>query len=153
MLGPLVNPGQPTHQLFGTFNLELARLYQYILQRDRRKFAVVYALDGYDEISLTGDAKVRTLQGEQQLSPTDFGKPRYQPEELHGGETVEDAARVLQAVLKNEATPAQRDVVCANAGLAIRVLKPEQSLVDCVAEAMESIESGAARKVLKVLVD
>ncbi|MFK7935374.1 MAG: anthranilate phosphoribosyltransferase [Saprospiraceae bacterium] len=152
MLGPLVNPGQPTHQLFGTFNLELARLYQYILQQDQRKFAVVYALDGYDEISLTGDAKVRTPQGEQQLSPADFGKPQYAQSALYSGETVEDAAKVLLAVLNNEATAAQRDVVCANAGLAISVLKPQQSLVDCVAEAEESIGSEKALEVLKKLV-
>ena len=45
MLGPLVNPLQPKYQLFGTFSMELSRMYQYIMQHSGRRFAIVYALD------------------------------------------------------------------------------------------------------------
>lgn len=152
MLGPLVNPVQPKYQLFGTFSLELARMYQYIMQQTGRQFSIVYALDGYDEISLTGDVKIRTSDSERLLSPEDMGKTRIQPEELYGGETNEEAAKILLSVLKNESPPAQQAVVTANAGMAIHCIKPETSIVDCVEEARESIVSGRAYGVFKKLV-
>jgi anthranilate phosphoribosyltransferase len=153
MLGPLVNPVQPKYQLFGTFSLELARMYQYIMQQTGRQFAIVYALDGYDEISLTGNVKIRTSDSERLLSPEDMGKTKVEPKELYGGETNEEAAKILLAVLKNEATQAQQDVVTANAGMAIHCIKPETSIVDCVEEAKESVVSGRAYGVFKKLVD
>ena len=152
MLGPLVNPAQPTYQMFGTFNLELSRLYQYVMQQTTREFAIVYALDGYDEISLTGDFKWRTRTKDQTLSPKDMNKNTWKQSDLHGGETAADAAKILLGVLKNEATPAQFEVVTANAGMAIQVIKPNQSIDDCLAEAEESIQSGRAFEVLKRLV-
>ena len=144
MLGPLVNPVQPTHQLYGTFSLELSRLYHYIMQASGREYSIVFALDGYDEISLTGSAKVHSSRGEQLLTPEDFGMYQVQPEALYGGETAAEAKSVFLDVLNDLATPAQKAVVCANAGLAIHTLCPEKSLLDCVEEARESIETGSA---------
>lgn len=149
MLGPLVNPAQPKYQVFGTFSLELSRLYQYIMQQTERTFAIVHALDGYDEISLTGDFKWRTRFGDQTLGPNDLGRKTWTQKDLYGGETPEDAATIFQNVLKDESTPAQFEVVTANAGMAIQVLKPNQSIEDCVAEAEESIKSGKAWEVLQ----
>ena len=151
MLGPLVNPLQPNFQLFGTFNLELSRLYQYLMQETGRRYSIVYALDGFDEISLTDRAKVRTNEAENILLPEDFGKPKLQQKDLYGGNTVEEAAKIFKNVLNNECTPAQLDVVTANAGLAIHCIKPDQSLLDCVEEARESIVSGKALATFKNL--
>lgn len=144
MLGPLVNPVQPTHQLFGTFSMELSRLYHYIMQASGRNYTIVYALDGYDEVSLTGDVKVRSSRGESLLSAADFGLPRLQAQDLYGGETAADAKKIFLAVLNDTATAAQKAVVCANAGMAIHTLNPTKSLFDCVEEARESIETGSA---------
>ena len=152
MLGPLVNPLQPEYQLFGTFSLELSRLYQYVMQETGRRFTIVYAMDGYDEISLTGNAKVRTHLSEKMLAPKDFNLENLAPKSLYGGETPEDAATIFKNVLNNKATESQKAVVSANAGLAIHTIKPETSLVDCVAEAKESIESGRALNTFKKLV-
>ncbi len=153
MLGPLVNPVQPKWQLFGTYNLELSRLYQYVMQETDRHFSIVYAMDGYDEISLTGPIKWRSRNSEQLLHPKDLGLPTYNQEDLFGGESAEDAKKIMLSVLNNESTAAQKDVVTANAGLAIHTIKPDTSLEDCVAEARESIESKKALNVLKKLVD
>jgi anthranilate phosphoribosyltransferase len=144
MLGPLVNPAQPTHQLYGTFSQELARLYHYIMQESGRDYAIVYALDGYDEISLTGAAKVRSSQGEQLLGPDDFGMYQLKQKDLYGGETPAEAKSIFLDVLNDLSTPAQKAVVCSNAGLAIHTLCPEKSLLECVAEARESIDTGSA---------
>lgn len=151
MLGPLVNPIQPTHQMFGTFSLELSRMYQYIMQPTGRRFSIIYAMDGYDEISLTGAFKLRNSEGEFIISPEDIGLREIQPEELYGGETAADAAAIFKNVLSNEATDAQKEVVLANAGFAIQTIHPEKSIEDCIAEAKESIESGNALEVLKKL--
>ena len=152
MLGPLVNPVQPTHQVFGTFSLELARMYHYIMQTTERRFSIVYSLDGYDEISLTGAFKLRNSEGEKILSPDDLGFNEIEPEDLFGGNSDKEAAEIFLNVLKNEATVPQKNVVLANAALGILTIHPEKSWENCIHEAKESIESGNALKVLKSII-
>lgn len=149
MLGPLVNPGQPKYQLLGVFNLELARLYQYIFQQTSRQYAIVYAMDGYDEVSLTGDFKLRNNDGEFLISPSVLGKPKLDPYDLRGGDSVESAAKIFVNILSGEGTAAQNHVVTANAGLAIHCIKPSMSMEDCIAEATESLQNGNALKCLQ----
>ncbi|MEM6877596.1 MAG: anthranilate phosphoribosyltransferase [Bacteroidota bacterium] len=150
VMGPLINPAKPSHQLFGTFSLGLARTYQYLLQSDSdRRYRIIHARDGYDEVSLTGDTEVRDQNGQSVLSPQNFGLSPVSPEELHGGETAVEGAAIFQSVLNNQATEAQISVVCANAALAIQVINPEKHLEDCVAEARESIVGGKARETWK----
>ena len=122
MLGPLVNPVMPKHQLLGVYNLKLLRLYNYICQQNGINCTIVHSLDGYDEVSLTSDFKVASPQGERIYSPGELGCPVYAPEDLWGGQTVEDAARIFDGVLSGTATPGQRDCVAANAAFAIRTL-------------------------------
>ena len=152
LLGPLLNPAKPRYQLFGTYNLEVSRLYDYLLQdMSGREYNIVHALDGYDEISLTDAASVRSRQRQRLLRPADFGLPQLRPEQLHGGDTAEEGKAIFLAVLEGRSTDAQRDAVRANAGLAIHTIHPDRSLVDCVAEATESLASGRALAVLKKL--
>jgi anthranilate phosphoribosyltransferase len=153
MLGPLVNPAQPQYQLFGVFNQQLGRLYQYILQDAKKDFSVVYALDGYDEVSLTGPFKRYTPRSEELLEAEDMGLGRYAPEALYGGDTVPEAADIFKRILQGEGTPAQENVVIANAGLAIHTIKPETTLEDCIAEAKESLQSRKALQTLQRLVN
>lgn len=153
LLGPLINPTRPKYQLFGTYAQSVARIYDYILQDEsERNYTIVHALDGYDEISLTGAASVRSRRGQRLLYPRDFGFTPVDPVSLHGGDTAEEGKAIFLAVLNNRASTAQHQAVCANAGLAIHTIHPERSLLDCVAEAEESIRSGAAKKVLEKLV-
>ena len=151
MLGPLVNPIQPTHQLFGTYSLELSRMYHYMMQRTNRAYTIVYALDGYDELSLTGQAKIRQRTGENILVPKDFGLQKLNQSDLFGGNTAQEAKNIFLNVLQNTCTVAQKSVVCANAALAIQTLCPEKRLLDCVAEAKQSIDSGKANTLFKKL--
>jgi anthranilate phosphoribosyltransferase len=151
MLGPLVNPVQPTHQLFGTYSQALSRMYQYIMQETGRRYTIVYALDGYDEVSLTGPFRLRTNEQDSILHPEEMKMRPLPPAALHGGDTPEEAAAIFKNVLNDEATPAQKAVVVANAGLAIQCLRPEQALEDCMAEAKESIERGQAASTLRSL--
>ncbi|HJF41961.1 anthranilate phosphoribosyltransferase [Coprobacter fastidiosus] len=153
MLGPLVNPALPKYQLLGVYNLPLLRLYNYVFQGSDTRFAVVHGLDGYDEISLTGEFKVATSTTEMIYTPESIGFNRYCEQDLDGGKSPDEAARIFDRVLQGEATPAQADCVIANAAFAIRVIEPEKSLADCIALARESMESGRALKTLKMFVE
>ncbi|MEL6191597.1 MAG: anthranilate phosphoribosyltransferase [Bacteroidota bacterium] len=146
MLGPMVNPAFVKRQLVGVFSLELARLYGYLFQQTDKTFAILHALDGYDEISLTGPAKVLSAEGETLVDPEALGLHTQTAQSLSGGKTVEDAAKIFMAVLENKATEPQKEVVLANSAMAIRCARPAYSLEEAVGAARESMESGAALK-------
>ncbi|MDC0357402.1 anthranilate phosphoribosyltransferase [Oligoflexia bacterium] len=152
ILGPLVNPATPRYQLLGVYNLEFARLYSYLLQRGETSFMIVHSLDGYDEVSLTGPVKIISGTKEQIFEPTDFGFDKVKEEELQQGSSVESATAVFRSILEGQGTKAQNQVVIANAGLAIQCAKPKKELSACFQMARESLESGAALKVLKKLI-
>nr|WP_320119859.1 anthranilate phosphoribosyltransferase [uncultured Marinifilum sp.] len=151
MLGPLVNPSRPKNQIVGVFDLELARLYQYLLQQTDSKYTIIHGVDGYDEVSLTDKVKLIGNGMEELLEPEEFGHRKLDPTELHGGENVEQAARIFTDILKGEGTDAQNAVVTRNAGLAIHCLHPEISREDAIGRAVESLKSGNAYEVLKKL--
>src|SRR5574339_13731 len=119
MLGPMVNPSHPKYQLVGVFNLEMARIYNYLLQQTEQSFTIIHGLDGYDEISLTNDTKVITNEGETVKTPEQLGKRMVEPHDIHGGNTVEEAAKIFLKILRGEGTWAQNAVVLANAAMAL----------------------------------
>ncbi|NNF23086.1 MAG: anthranilate phosphoribosyltransferase [Saprospiraceae bacterium] len=152
MLGPMVNPAFPKHQMVGVFSLELARLYGYLYQNTDKHFSIVHSLDGYDEISLTGPFKVITNKREEILHPKDLGFGLLQPHELHGGSTIKDSADIFTSILNNKSSQSQKNVILANAGMAISVGK-QKSISEGMAEANESIESGKAMQVFKLFLE
>jgi anthranilate phosphoribosyltransferase len=119
MLGPMVNPAFPKNQLVGVFNLELARMYGYLYQKGTKNFAVLHAMDGYDEVSLTGPVKMISNVSETLLNPEDFGVAQITQSDIYGGETVKESAHIFSEILSGNGTEPQNNVVCANAGLAI----------------------------------
>lgn len=145
LLGPLVNPSQPKAQLLGVANLDQMRLYRQVYQKLAIDYGIVNSIDGYDEISLTGDFKVATNNYERVFSPADLGFVPATPEELVGGANEDEAAEIFDAVLENRALPAQKNVVLANAAFGIQVMeKGKKSIEECVEIARESIDSGKA---------
>ena len=152
MLGPMVNPAFPKNQMVGVFNLELQRLYGYLYQNTDKNYSIVHALDGYDEISLTGKTKIITNQSEIMLEPEDLGLPQLQQSEIFGGETVESSAKIFKNIISGKGTSAQNNVVCANAGLAIATVK-KISHQDGFNLAKESLDNGKAKESLKQLIE
>ena len=144
MLGPLVNPAMPNYQLLGVYNLPLLRMYAYAYQQSPIGFGVVHSIDGYDEISLTGEFKFVTREMEKIYTPEAINLPRCTEAELDGGSTVQDAARIFRSVLEVSAPEGQLNCVTANAAFAIRVIRPDKSLDDCIGEARESLREGKA---------
>lgn len=150
MLGPLVNPAFPKYQLTGVFNLELARLYGYLFQKSKQEFTILYALDGYDEISLTGATKVIRNKREFIINPSDFGIHSLKAEEISGGSNIPSSARIFTEVLKGQGSEAQNNVVCANAAMAIATTTncdPKEGFE----KAKESLLSGKANEAFKKL--
>jgi anthranilate phosphoribosyltransferase len=144
MLGPMVNPARPAYQLIGVFNLEMARIYNYMLQETGQKFTIIHALDGYDEISLTGDTKVVTNLGERIMTPEELGKRMVLPADIFGGNTPEEAAAIFVKVLKGEGSWAQNAVVLANAAMGLYNTGDYTAYNDAFQDAVESLESGRA---------
>lgn len=144
ILGPLVNPANPKYQVSGVFNIEVGRIYSYLLQSESKNFAIVHSLDGYDEVSLTSDIKVFTKQGEELLTPQKFGFNNLVQSDLFGGTTIPEAASIFKSVLENRSTIAQKNAIIANSALAIKCYNSGLSLEESVAQAKESIESGKA---------
>jgi anthranilate phosphoribosyltransferase len=152
MLGPMVNPSFPKNQMVGVFNLELLRLYGYLYQNTDKNYSIVHALDGYDEISLTGKTKVISNHSETMFSPEDLGVKQIKQTAIFGGNSVEDAAKIFMTVIKGNGTEAQNNVVSANAGLAIATSKQIEHK-EGFEMAKESLLSGKAKQSLDKLIE
>ena len=150
MLGPMVNPSFPKHQLVGVFSLELARMYAYLYQNTQTNFTILHSLDGYDEISLTGNTKIISKNYEQILKPEDFQLKKLGENDILGGITVEKSAKIFLDILSGKGTEAQNNVVCANAGMAIATVK-NIPVIEGIVLAKESLLSGKASEKLKKL--
>jgi anthranilate phosphoribosyltransferase len=152
MLGPMVNPSHPKYQLVGVFSLEMARIYNYLLQQTEKSFTIIHSLDGYDEISLTNDTKVITNEGESIKTPEQLGKRMVEPTDIQGGSTVEEAAKIFLKILKGDGSWAQNAVVLANAAMALYCTGNYKTYDDAFNAAIESLESGKAKKSLDKLI-
>ncbi|MBL0154952.1 MAG: anthranilate phosphoribosyltransferase [Chitinophagaceae bacterium] len=152
MLGPMANPANPASQLVGVFSLEMARIYTYLLQLGGRPFTIIHSLDGYDEISLTNDTKVITHQGEKIYTPEQLGKRMVSPADIHGGNSVEEAAKIFTKILQGEGSWSQNAVVLANAAMALYGTGKYIKYDDAYQAAVTSLESGAAGKALQTLI-
>lgn len=152
MLGPIVNPSLPQNQMVGVFNLELARIYHYLLEDSEKKYSILHSLDGYDEISLTSNTKIINNDGEHLFSPKELGFNTLKQQEIFGGSTIEESAKIFTNVLENKGTEAQNNVVLANAAQAIKCFEPQKTILECTAIAIESLVSGKAYQTLKKLI-
>jgi anthranilate phosphoribosyltransferase len=152
MLGPMVNPTFPKKQMVGVFSLDVARLYNYIYQQSDKNFAIIYSLDGYDEISLTCDFKVYSNRGEFVYSPSHLGFKTFKQSDIFGGNSVEEAAKIFINILEGNGTEAQKSVVLANSAMALSCYYPEKTFDECLSMASESLISKKALQTFKNLI-
>lgn len=152
MLGPMVNPANPAFQLVGVYSLEMARIYNYLLQLTGKPFTIIHGLDGYDEISLTNDTKVITQEGEKVMTAQQLGKRTVSASDITGGTTVEEAAKIFSRILDRKGTWAQNAVVLANAAMALFSTGAFTTYENAYAAAVDSLDSGKANETLKKLI-
>ena len=152
MLGPLVNPGKPQNQIVGVFSLELARMYNYLYQKSNVNYCIIHSLDGYDEISLTGDFKALTNSSDRMYSPSDLGMAILKPEELAGSGDIPGTAAIFRDVMNGKGTQAQNSVVIANSAMALATYFPGKGIEECIELAKSSLTEGKALQVLNQLI-
>ncbi|HTF17508.1 MAG TPA: anthranilate phosphoribosyltransferase [Chryseolinea sp.] len=153
MIGPMANPARPTRQLVGVFSLELARQYGYLYQNTDKRFVILHSLDGYDEVSLTGPFKFFHNGGEKVLEPADLQLPHLVYDDIRGGTTVEESAKVFMRILEGQGTAAQQAAVVANAGMALYAADQDAGLLPAMSRAREALVGGHALRAFKSLME
>ena len=151
LLGPLVNPANINFRYVGVYGLEVARLYNYILQKDKTNYCLVHSIDGYDEVSLTSSFKYITKHSEQTIEPESLGFSKLQQQDLFSGQTISDAANIFMNVLKNECSIAQKNVVIANSAIAMNAYDNSKSVAECIDICKETLESKKTHNLFKNL--
>jgi len=152
MLGPLVNPSNPQNQLVGVFNLEVARIYNYLLQETSKNYGIVYSLDGYDEISLTSAFKLFTKENEELITPEQLGLKILKQSEIFGGDSVAESAKIFVSILDGKGTVAQNNAVLANAAFALKTIDNNKTFESAFEEAKSSLLGLKAKESLKKLI-
>lgn len=153
MLGPMVNPSFPTRQLVGVFSLELARQYGYLYQNTQKDFLILHSVDGFDEVSLTGPIKIFYNGGEKMITPMDMQLPQLEYNDIRGGQSVEESAKIFMSVLEGKGTDEQNHAVIANAAMALYAANRAGGLPAAVEKARESLISGNALGTFKKLIE
>jgi anthranilate phosphoribosyltransferase len=155
LLGPLANPAGAKYQVVGVFGKEWVEpIAQVLALLGTIRAWVVHGSDGLDELTTTGISDVAVVDAGKvstfRISPRNAGLPEARPEDLTGGNAVENAAHI-RAVLGGLKGPL-RDIVLLNAAAALLVGGKANTLREGVALASESIDSGKALAVLEALV-
>ncbi|MBF5026347.1 anthranilate phosphoribosyltransferase [Planobacterium oryzisoli] len=149
LLGPLVNPASVDFPMIGVATQEIMRLYTYLLQKRGSEFLLVHSLDGHDEVTLTSESKLVRRESEAILSPKQLLFAPVPAHALTAGKSPQDAAKVFVSILQGEGSEAQKNVVLANAALALENTGKFGNYESCLSHARESLESGRAYNVLK----
>jgi anthranilate phosphoribosyltransferase len=155
ILGPLTNPARATSQVLGVYDEALTELIANALVRLGSKHSfVVHGMDGLDEITLTDRSKISegkngTIKN-YYVAPEDFGLSRCAPVELRGGDADENAS-ILTQILEGQPGP-RREIVLLNAAPAIVAGGKANTMVEGLAIAKESIDSGRAKEKLDQLI-
>ena len=156
LLGPLVNPLQPQAQVLGVARADLLDPMAGALDQLRLDRAVVvHGAGGLDEASLAGTNELRMVEAGQPIatrfvSPDDVGLAVAPLEALRGGDLAENQ-RILEDVLKGQATAAQMDVVAFNTALVLWVAGAELDLKAAARRASEALSGGLAWQKLQDL--
>lgn len=155
ILGPLTNPASVKYQLTGAFSAALLPTMARVLANLGTKRAwLVHGFDGTDEISIVAPTKIVTLDDgalhEMTLSPADFGLEAAPLTAILGGEPEYNAMR-FKALFDGQ-RDAYRDAVLMNAAAALLIAGRVDDLTTGVALAAKSIDEGAARAKLELLV-
>jgi anthranilate phosphoribosyltransferase len=156
ILGPLTNPAGANVQVMGVFSRDLTQPLAEVLGRLGTKRALVVHGEGnLDELTVTGATRVSELHNGSvvtySITPEDVGLTRATLDQLKGGETADESAAQLQAILKGEKGP-KRDMVLLNSGAALMAAGQCDSLKAGVERAAEVIDSGRAYEKLQALV-
>ena len=153
ILGPMVNPCRPKNQLIGVYSEEVMDLYNNVYKDTDINYCIIYCLNGYDEISLTGKFRVVSNFSDDIFSPEDMNLKITVHNDLYAGKTVEEAVEIFDKIINGNGTESQNSVVIANAAMALKCINGERPIEECVQQAQGSLLEKKALGALKKLMD
>ena len=152
LLGPVVNPSKPKHQLLGVYSKDIGELYSEMLKSVNVNYSIVHSVDGYDEISLTSDFDL-FVEGKYSLvSPEYIGFTKILQSDIYGGKTIASAGEIFINILDGNGTDAQNNVVLINSAYAIKTISGK-SLEESIELAKASLFGGKAKRALSLITD
>lgn len=151
LLGPVVNPSKPKHQLLGVYSKEIGELYSEMLKSVNVNYSIVHSIDGYDEISLTSDFDLYSEGKYSLVTPEDIGFNKIKQSDIYGGETIALAGDIFKNILDGKGTDAQNNVVLVNSAFAIKTIS-NKSFEESLELAKSSLFGGKAKRALSLLV-
>ncbi len=155
-LGPLTNPAGARHQAIGVSDPDMAAKMIGVLRNLGSTSAFVfYGEDGLDELTTTGPSYIYRLRDGEithaEWTPEDFGVARAVLGDLLGGDVDVNVA-IIRSILAGEKGP-KRDIVVVNASAGLVAAGLASGFAEGVALAQDSIDSGAAARVLERVVE
>ncbi len=148
LMGPLLNPARPTHQLLGVPTAGFVPLIAEALSLTGiQRAAVVHGAGGFDELSPFGPAEVCWVRDgwmrRERLDPQDLGIPRHKLSEVAVA-SKDEAVVVLLELLRGEGNQAMKDMLALNLGTALHLLEDGLSLREGVDKARAAVENKVA---------
>ena len=153
LMGPLLNPARPTHQILGVPTSRHVPLMAEVLAlTGLSRGAVVHGAGGFDELTPFGPADVCWVKDgwlkKERIDPATLGVS-----ESKLGDVVvsgrDEAVAVLQGVLSGKGPQAMLDMVALNLGCALHLLEDGLTLRQGVDKAKDAIAQGAAAAFFK----
>lgn len=148
LMGPLLNPARPTHQLLGVPTAGFVPLIAEALALTGvRHAAVVHGAGGFDELSPFGPAEVAWIKDgwmrRGTVDPLDLGIPRHKLSDVAVA-SKDEAVAVLLELLAGHGPQAMKDMLALNLGVCLHLLEHGLSLKQGVDKARGAVERGAA---------
>ena len=143
ILGPLINPAKPKHQLLGVYSPELIEVYAETVAQLGHEHTIIVHGSGLDEVAIHGATEVAEVRnGEIErytLTPQDFGFQVKPLESLRGGEPTENA-QMITTLLQGKGKAEHNQAVAMNTALLLKLFGQEdikqnaQRVLDVIAQ-------------------
>lgn len=151
LLGPLLNPARPTHQLLGVARQQFVPLMADVLALSGiKRAAVVHGAGGYDELTPFGPSEIIFVENgqcrPQIIDPAHFGISTCKEEDLVCKD-LNDSLTVMRLLLSGQGPQAMQGMIALNLGLALLILEEEASLDECMQRARQAVSQGVAREI------
>lgn len=152
LMGPLLNPARPTHQLIGVGHPEyLFIMGEALLLTGVEKALVVHGAGGFDELTTFGLARCYLVKDgimeKTAINPEKLGFARHAPEDV----IVRDkdhAVGVMHEVLAGTGPRAMADMTALNLAACLYLLEEDKNLIQCAELARAALKKGVSNRVL-----
>lgn len=152
LMGPLLNPARPTHQLIGVGHPEyLFIMGEALLLTGVEKALVVHGAGGFDELTTFGPARCYLVKDgimeKTAINPEKLGFARHAPEDV-AVRDKDHAVGVMREVLAGAGPRAMAEMTALNLAACLYLLEDGKTLVQCAETARDAVRKGVGIRVL-----